>query len=57
MSIVLRFSFCMLALSFSACVVGCGDDSPRVVEETDEFSFDEMAAQAAADTALSGEEQ
>jgi hypothetical protein len=57
MSNVLRCSFLGLVFCWVVSIVGCGGDSLRVVEETDELSFDEMAAQAAAETALSSEEE
>ena len=57
MSNELRCYFLGLLFCWAVSIVGCGGDSPRVVEETDELSFDDMAAQAAADTALSSEEE
>lgn len=45
-----------LALMLFVALAGC-DDAPRVVQETDEYSFDDIAAQAAADTVLSEVEE
>ncbi len=44
-------------LFFLASIIGCGGDSPRVVQETDEYRFDDIAAQAAAETELSEAEE
>ena len=38
-------------------ITGCGGDPPRVVEETAEYSFDEMAEMAAAETQQSASEE
>ena len=42
-----------LLLLLSVAFVGCGGDELRRVEETDEFSFDQMAAEAARETEAS----
>jgi len=52
-----RLFFSFFILSFSASISGCGGESARVVEETEELTFDDMAAQAAAETALSEQEE
>lgn len=57
MSAARRVLYFIWILSFSASLVGCGGSSARVVEETEEYSFDEMAKQAAAETALSEQEE
>ncbi|WP_419189154.1 hypothetical protein [Stieleria marina] len=52
----LKIAFSMVVLSAFCCVAGC-DDGPRQVQETSEFNFDDMAAQAAADSELSEVEE
>jgi hypothetical protein len=52
----LTSGFVGLMMVSALTVCGC-DDGPRQVQETDEYSFDEMAAQAAADSELSEVEE
>ncbi len=47
-----QLAFILLVFASLFPCIGC-NDSPRVVQETDEFKFDDMAAQATADTELS----
>ncbi|MGB7343871.1 MAG: hypothetical protein WBD20_06645 [Pirellulaceae bacterium] len=51
-----NFSFALLVSITTVSFVGC-DSGPRQVQETSEYTFDDMAAQAAADSELSEVEE
>lgn len=57
MSKVYQLMFVLLLVPTAVSFVGCGDDQPRVVEETADQTFEEMAEQAAADTERSEAEE
>lgn len=40
-----------LALLMASSVIGCGEPAPEIVEETDEYSYDAIMAQIAAEEA------
>lgn len=57
MNFAFRFAVSAMVLCGSLSLVGCDDSAQRTVQETDEYRFDDMAAQAAAETALSEVEE
>jgi len=57
MSNVRRLMFAMLWIPTVVSLVGCRDDQPRVVQETDDQTFEEIASQAAEETERSEAEE
>ncbi len=56
MHIRLNFVFVVVCLVFSFGSIGC-NDGPRQVKETSDYTFDDVAAMAAADSELSEVEE
>jgi len=52
-----RLMFVLLLIPTAVSFVGCDDDQPRVVEETDDLTFEDMAKMAADETERSEAER